>query len=232
MVDANRHLRHSAYADFAAQARVAMLGEIGLSVSLFEQLQIGPILFREELVYLREVQLNDMVQVSCELTRARPDGSRWSVRHELFRKDGVKAAVVSVDLAWIDIKQRRLTTLPDEWTSSFLKLPRSHDYEEETPAPRRGGSTFRVNDQDLVAQFENAQDDSKTLSTQPDNENLLRLYSLYKQATQGDAPDEGPTGLFDPVGKAKREAWKQQKGISPESAMRHYIALVEELKKA
>jgi acyl-CoA thioester hydrolase len=139
-VDANRHMRHSAYSDFAAQARVSMLDTIGLSVSLFQELNIGPILFREELVYLREVHINDVLRVSCEFTRSRPDGSRWSVRHQLFRSDGVKAAIVIVDGAWIDIKRRKLTTLPEEWKDRFMGLPRSEDFEEESPANRSKNS--------------------------------------------------------------------------------------------
>ena len=230
-VDANRHLRHSAYADFAAQARLAMMGKINLSVSLFEELMIGPILFREELVYLREVQINEVVRVSCEITRARPDGSRWSIRSELFRSDDVKAAIISVDGAWIDIKRRKLTTIPPELAEKYMSLPRSHDFVEDIPSPRPGAPAPQVADQDLVEKFRKAQDDSKSLPKQPDNETLLRLYSLYKQATQGDAPDEGPAGRFDMVGKAKHEAWKKQKGTSPEAAMHHYIDLVQELKE-
>jgi acyl-CoA thioester hydrolase len=52
-VDANMHLRHSAYADFAAQARLEILGSLGFNADLLEQLHVGPILFREELIYMR-----------------------------------------------------------------------------------------------------------------------------------------------------------------------------------
>jgi acyl-CoA thioester hydrolase len=133
-VDANRHLRHSAYADFAAQARLIMLEKVGLPASLLEELMIGPILFREELIYLREVRLNDVVRVSCELMRSRTDGSRWSIRHELFRSDNVKAALVSVDGAWIDLKHRKLTALPTNLAERFMRIPRSQDFREEASA--------------------------------------------------------------------------------------------------
>jgi acyl-CoA thioester hydrolase len=63
MVDANMHLRHSAYADFAAQARLELLNHLGLDARVFAKLKIGPILFREELIYRKEVGMNDTVRV-------------------------------------------------------------------------------------------------------------------------------------------------------------------------
>lgn len=113
-VDANMHLRHSAYADFAAQARLMLLEEIGFTTKLFKQYKIGPVLFREELIYLREVPANDKIRVSCELTRMRSDGSRWSFIQEIFRSDGVKAAVIHVDGAWMNVETRKLTGLPEQ----------------------------------------------------------------------------------------------------------------------
>ncbi len=77
--------------------------------------------------------------------------------------------------------------------------------------------------------FEQAVEDSKTLSDKPSNETLLNLYSLYKQATQGDVNVEAP-GPFDFVAKAKYEAWSSLKGKSREAAMQEYIKLVENLK--
>lgn len=130
-VDANMHLRHSAYADFAAQARIAMLDKVGLEFKVFQSLKIGPILFREESVYLREVGINEMVRVTCELTKNRPDGSRWSFRQNIFRSDDVKAAVVHVDGAWIDVAKRKLIALPEEYAAKFLQIPRSEDFVEE-----------------------------------------------------------------------------------------------------
>ena len=90
-VDANMHLRHSAYADFAAQARLGVLEKLGFNSQTLEALKIGPILFREELIYLREVRPNDVVKVTCEMVKGRKDGSRWSFRQELYRSDGIKA---------------------------------------------------------------------------------------------------------------------------------------------
>ena len=87
-----------------------------------------------------------------------------------------------------------------------------------------------MNDMDIKPQFEQAVADSKTLSQKPSNDILLQLYSLYKQATEGDINTEPPSNMFDFVGKAKYDAWASLKGKSPETAMSEYINLVQSLK--
>ncbi|MBC7902779.1 MAG: acyl-CoA-binding protein [Gemmatimonadaceae bacterium] len=77
--------------------------------------------------------------------------------------------------------------------------------------------------------FEQAVSDSKSLPDRPSNETLLQMYSLYKQATEGDANGEAPN-MFDFVAKAKYEAWSSLKGKTSEAAMQEYIALVDKLK--
>ena len=130
-IDANMHLRHSAYADFGAQARLNLLEKLGFGISLFHQYHIGPVLFREELVYLKEVKLNDTVRVTCALTKMRQDGSRWSYKHEIYRSDGVKAAEINVDGAWIDTDKRKIIGLPHELILQLNAIPKSPDYLEE-----------------------------------------------------------------------------------------------------
>ncbi|WP_343690694.1 acyl-CoA-binding protein [Chitinophaga sp.] len=83
---------------------------------------------------------------------------------------------------------------------------------------------------DLKSQFEAAVANSKTLSEKPSNEVLLQLYSLYKQATEGDNTAEPPANPFDFVAKAKYQAWEALKGKSADAAMEEYIQLVTKLK--
>jgi acyl-CoA thioester hydrolase len=132
-IDANQHMRHSAYADVAAQARLNMLQKAGLAPAKLLGIGIGPVLFREELFYLREVILNDDIKVTCEVYKSRADGSRWSIRHEIYRGDGIKAAIINVDGAWIDMQKRKLTILPTELSDLFITAPRTADYTIEVP---------------------------------------------------------------------------------------------------
>lgn len=78
--------------------------------------------------------------------------------------------------------------------------------------------------------FEAAVADSKLLASRPDNDTLLQLYSYFKQATEGNAPTDGPSNPFDIVGRAKYQAWEALYGIDTETAMQHYIDLVTKLK--
>lgn len=82
----------------------------------------------------------------------------------------------------------------------------------------------------ITDQFQQAVADSKTLPSRPDNDTLLQLYSLYKQATEGDAGAESSAGMFDFVGQAKHNAWASLRGKTKESAMEEYIAVVNRLK--
>lgn len=81
-----------------------------------------------------------------------------------------------------------------------------------------------------IEALEIAAAESKQLKSKPDNETLLKLYSLYKQAKDGDAPVEGNYNMFDFVAKAKHQAWLGLKGMSPEAAADKYIDLVGQLK--
>ena len=82
---------------------------------------------------------------------------------------------------------------------------------------------------ELKENFEKAVADSKLLPSKPDNEVLLQLYSLYKQATEGDINID-PPAMFDFVAKAKYEAWTKLKGVNADDAMQQYTALVDGLK--
>lgn len=82
---------------------------------------------------------------------------------------------------------------------------------------------------DLIARFEAAVADSKNLSERPDNATLLKIYSLYKQASEGDNAQTKP-GFGDMVGRAKWDAWSKLKGTSQDDARQQYIDLIESLK--
>ena len=81
---------------------------------------------------------------------------------------------------------------------------------------------------DLKAQFEQATKDVKTLSSRPSNEDMLALYAMYKQGSEGDASGKRP-GMLDMVGRAKYDAWAKLKGTDKETAMQKYIDKVKSL---
>ncbi len=79
------------------------------------------------------------------------------------------------------------------------------------------------------AAFDKAVIESKQLPEKPDNMTLLQIYSLYKQATEGDVEGKRP-GFTDMVGRAKYDAWAGVKGKSKDEAMQEYVDLIESLK--
>lgn len=81
---------------------------------------------------------------------------------------------------------------------------------------------------DLRARFERAAKDVKTLTSRPSDDDLLELYALFKQATEGDARGDKP-GMFDFVARAKFQAWEELAGTSPEDAMKRYLKKAESL---
>jgi acyl-CoA-binding protein len=82
---------------------------------------------------------------------------------------------------------------------------------------------------DLQTHFDAAAKAAQHLPSRPDNDTLLQLYALYKQAKLGDVTGSRP-GFTDFVGRAKYDAWAKIKGTSKEQAMQDYVDLVERLK--
>lgn len=82
---------------------------------------------------------------------------------------------------------------------------------------------------DLQERFDKAQLDVKALTSRPSNDELLTLYALYKQATEGEASGAKKPGRFDLVGKAKYEAWSKLQGTSADDAKQRYVDTVDGL---
>jgi acyl-CoA thioester hydrolase len=122
-MDPNGHMRHSAYADYAADQRLVLLAEWGYDIKEFARLRLGPILFREETVFLKEVHIGEEIRVDSRLRSVNDDGTRWSIMHTIYKTDGRVAANVAVDGAWLDLDKRKLTTPPAELAESFRALP-------------------------------------------------------------------------------------------------------------
>ncbi len=78
--------------------------------------------------------------------------------------------------------------------------------------------------------FQEAILNSKSLAEKPDNDTLLKLYALYKQATEGDNSSDGPENAFDFVAKFKHDAWSKLKGLTKDTAMQQYVDLINNLK--
>jgi acyl-CoA thioester hydrolase len=129
-------LRHSVYYDFAAAGRMKLLSERGLTTKKLEEFQIGPILFREEAVFRREILLEDKITLTVELYKSTEDFSRWSLRHKFLKEDETVATTLSIDGAWIDLNLRKLTKPNDFISKIFAEFPKSQDFQLITPSAK------------------------------------------------------------------------------------------------
>lgn len=127
-MDPNMHIRHSVYYDFGAQIRTEFLFENGLTPQLMMKHRIGPVLFREEAVFRKELRFGDSLVMNLMIVRLKRDGSRFSIRHEI-NKQGELCATLNIDGAWIDQVERKLTVPPEIVFNAFDGMPRSEDFE-------------------------------------------------------------------------------------------------------
>jgi acyl-CoA thioester hydrolase len=127
-LDPNFHLRHSVYYDFGAYIRISFLHDHGMTDPILLQNHFGPILFREECIFRRELRMGDDISIDLHLVKAKSDFARWTIQHQL-KKEGVLAAVLTVEGAWMDTQTRKLTALPLPFREVFEKMPRTENFE-------------------------------------------------------------------------------------------------------
>lgn len=128
-LDPNFHLRHSAYYDFGAYIRICFLTENGLTTSVMQEGRFGPILFREECIFRKEIKLADEVTINVQLLKAKEDFSRWSIQHQFVKNNDQLAAVLTVDGAWMNTELRKLTALPGHAREVFARMPKAENFE-------------------------------------------------------------------------------------------------------
>ena len=118
-LDPNFHLRHSAYYDFGAYSRISFMNEHGLTPHVLSHLHIGPIIFREECVFRKEIKFGDTITINLRVEKAKDDFSRWTMMHEIWKSRDILCAVITLDGAWMDTVKRKLTTPPDSFNEIF-----------------------------------------------------------------------------------------------------------------
>ena len=122
-LDPNFHLRHSVYYDWGALSRIEFLYAHGLTAELMGQQHFGPILFREECIFKKEVRLGDKISIGLRLLKARRDYSRWTIQHDILKNDDVISAILTVDGAWLDTQKRKLAVPPSQVLNVFSQMP-------------------------------------------------------------------------------------------------------------
>lgn len=128
-IDANFHLRHSVYYDFGAQMRTVLLSELGLTMAAMQAAHFGPVLFREEAIFKREIRMGDDIEIDVKLSKLKKDYSRFSFVHHIRKADGTLCAIMNVDGAWIDTQIRKVIAPPHIGQAMLDAMPKTEDFE-------------------------------------------------------------------------------------------------------
>ncbi len=128
-MDMNGHMRHSAYNDYAAQSRVALFDAYGVALNKMVQQQLGPVLFREETLFYREIHMSQQIHVRVSIEKMRKNTTKWTICSEFFSDNKEPLAKVTVDGSWLDLKARKITVPSDELIAVFQEFPKSANFE-------------------------------------------------------------------------------------------------------
>ncbi|WP_141735010.1 thioesterase family protein [Oligoflexus tunisiensis] len=127
-MDFNSHMRNTAYLDKSGDVRMMLFATNGFPMSEFVRLRIGPVVFKDEMEYYKEIGLLDELRVTLTVAGLSTDGSRFCLRNEFFRPDGKIAARVTSNGAWLNLATRKLTAPPSELLAALESLPKAEDF--------------------------------------------------------------------------------------------------------
>lgn len=111
-VDANGHMKNTAYVECGMQVRVAFFAEHGFPFSEFQKQQFGPVIFREEIIYLKEIHMLETIRTTFRCSKLSDDGGRFTIHNSLYKEGDIKAAELTTDGAWFDLRTRKLMPPP------------------------------------------------------------------------------------------------------------------------
>jgi acyl-CoA thioester hydrolase len=127
-LDANMHLKNTAYLDYAAQTRLSYLDVNGVSPAYMLKNGIGPVVFTDNIKYFREFKLMEMFLVTYELLGLNQSGSKFAVQNRFFCHNNSLAATVISHGAWFNLKQRKVTVPPIELADAMCQLRRGEGF--------------------------------------------------------------------------------------------------------
>jgi len=129
-MDFNSHMRNTAFLDKAGDVRMLFLSEHGFPMSEFMRLNIGPVVMKDEIGYVKEVLLLEEITVTLALAGLAEDGSRWVLRSDIIRPDGKLAARVNSTGGWLDLGARKLIAPPPALMATWQILEKTDDFQQ------------------------------------------------------------------------------------------------------
>lgn len=127
-IDANSHVTHTSYAQFATHTRVEWMRSIGYTMSDLIAKGFTGVLLKEETEYYREVFLGENVSIELFMLGESPDHSRWKFLHNIYNSSKKLAAKHIVHGAWISVETRKICPPPRDFINLVKDLPKSKDF--------------------------------------------------------------------------------------------------------
>jgi acyl-CoA thioester hydrolase len=136
-IDANRHLANTAYINFMSHTRMGFLMENGFGQQEMAKHNLGPVVFYEHIYYFKEVFAGMPVKVSLQLQGLSEDGMYFEFVHKFYDHKGRNFASCEMMGAWIDLKERKLTALPEELFGKLNGLQHTENFKVLTKEDTR-----------------------------------------------------------------------------------------------
>ena len=127
-IDANKHLGNSSYVDYMSNTRMSFFTERGLDLDELNRLGLGPVVFYEHIYYFKEILLGVAITVSLEVSGYSEDGRFIMFEHNFYNSEGKNLAYSEMLFSWIDMKSRKLGSVPDELLDKIELFPRSENF--------------------------------------------------------------------------------------------------------
>lgn len=128
-IDANRHVRYSAYIDATAELRYRFFAQHNLPPEAFDNLGMGPVYTSLTANFFREVRLGETLTITYLLTGLSPLGFRWKVQHDFLKANGKKAVTVFLEGTILNLTTREPSAPTPEIMAVFQQIPRSAGFE-------------------------------------------------------------------------------------------------------
>lgn len=127
-MDFNSHMKNTAYLDKSADVRNMFMNEHGFPIRELLRQGVGPVVMKDEVEYFKEVMLLEQITINYAIAGSAPDGSRFLLRHEIFRQDGKLSARVTSAGGWLSLAERKLVVPPPALFAAMEKLEKTVDF--------------------------------------------------------------------------------------------------------
>ncbi len=128
-MDLNSHMRNTAFLDKCVDVRMLFFAENGFPMDEFLRRRVGPVVLKDEVEYYKEVRLLQPLRITVLLAGLAEDGSRFSIRNEIWREDGKLIARVTSTGGWLDLATRKLIVPPDALLAALRSLSPAEDFQ-------------------------------------------------------------------------------------------------------